>query len=41
VQKVIEERDNFEGVKQILVTHNFKQEVIRTVGQIKYVIGSK
>jgi FkbM family methyltransferase len=43
LRKVIVEihGDNFDKVKQILVTHNFKLEVIRTAGQIKYVIGSK
>jgi translation initiation factor 1 (eIF-1/SUI1) len=33
--------DDFDKVKQILEAHNFKLEIIRTAGQINYVIGSK
>jgi FkbM family methyltransferase len=33
--------DNFEQVKQILQTHNFKQQIIRTMGHISHIVGSK
>jgi hypothetical protein len=33
--------DSFDKVKQILETHNFKLEIIRSIGHMTHIIGSK